>query len=216
VVHYRHSYHAGNFADVFKLSSRGGKEAIFSVGFGDGGGAISFWEVGQFNVRLLPPDLSEEGVQNAQGWQVPTQKLYDSYDPDDNRRAVTFITEIHMKDGSLKTIRPYIQKYWDSVAEPTGNGSANDFPVIRYADILLIYAEASNELGHTADAHTYINMVRKRARFDGTTYRNAVLDANVDRKTAWRTVVELRRRCEPAGHAGASAVASRRARSPGP
>ena len=35
-------------------------------------------------------------------------------------------------------------------------------------------------------------------------YRNAVLDANVDRKTAWRTVVELRRRCEPAGHAGAS------------
>ena len=60
-----------DFADVFKLSSRGGKEAIFSVGFGDGGGAISFWEVGQFNVRLLPPQLSVEGVQNAQGWQVP-------------------------------------------------------------------------------------------------------------------------------------------------
>ena len=35
-------------------------------------------------------------------------------------------------------------------------------------------------------------------------YRNAVLEANVDRKTAWRTVVELRRKCEPAGHAGAS------------
>ena len=35
-------------------------------------------------------------------------------------------------------------------------------------------------------------------------YRNAVLEANVDRKTAWHTVVELRRKCEPAGQAGAS------------
>ena len=29
-------------------------------------------------------------------------------------------------------------------------------------------------------------------------YRNAVLEANVDRKTAWHTVVELRRKCEVA------------------
>jgi len=35
-------------------------------------------------------------------------------------------------------------------------------------------------------------------------YRNAVLEANVDRKTAWRTVVDLRRKCESAGHGGAS------------
>lgn len=159
-----------NFADVFKLSSRGGQEAIFSVGFGDANGAISFWEVGQFNVRLLPPDLSQEGVQNAQGWQVPTQQLYDTYDPNDNRRQVTFITQIHRKDGSVYTIRPYIQKYWDTAAEPTGNGSANDFPVIRYADVLLMYAEASNELGNSGDAHQYINMIRKRARFNGSTY----------------------------------------------
>ncbi len=94
-----------DFADVFKLSSRAGKEAIFSVGFGDKGGAIIFWEVGQFLVRLLPPALSAEGVQNAQGWQIPTQFLYDSYDPDDRRRAVTFITE-----AGGNTIRPYFQK----------------------------------------------------------------------------------------------------------
>ena len=64
--------------------------------------------------------------------------------------------------------RPYIQKYWDRAAEPQGNGSANDFPVIRYADVLLMYAEAENELGNSAEAHTYINMVRKRARWDGS------------------------------------------------
>lgn len=165
-----------DFADVFKLSSRNGKEAIFSVGFGDGGGAISFWEVGQFNVRLLPPALSVEGVQNAQGWQIPTLYLYNSYDPDDRRRSVTFVTEVHNTDGSITTIRPYIRKYWDSLAEPTANGSYNDYPVIRYADVLLMYAEASNELGNTPTALDYLNMVRRRARFDGTNYNNAVPD----------------------------------------
>lgn len=164
-----------DFADVFKLSSRGGKEAIFSVGFGDANGAIIFWEVGQFNVRLLPTALSVEGVQNAQGWQFPTEYLYNQFEVDDRRRGVTFLTEINDPNGVV-TIRPYVQKYWDRVMEPQGNNSSNDFPVIRYADVLLIYAEAQNELGNSQEAHDYINMVRKRARFDGTDYANAVPD----------------------------------------
>lgn len=164
-----------DFNSVFKLSSRGGKESIFSVGFGDAGGAIIFWEVGQFNVRLLPTALSVEGVQNAQGWQIPTQYLYNQYESNDRRRDVTFLTEIDDPNGAY-TIRPYVQKYWDRAAEPQGNNSSNDFPVIRYADVLLIYAEAENELDRSGVAHDYINMVRKRARFNGTTYANAVPD----------------------------------------
>jgi hypothetical protein len=31
-------------------------------------------------------------------------------------------------------------------------------------------------------------------------YRNAVLDANVDRNRAWKTVVELRKECSPSRH----------------
>lgn len=184
-----------DFADVFKLSSRSGKEAIFSVGFGDAGGAIIFWEVGQFLVRLLPSQLSEEGVINAQGWQIPTQHLYDEYETDDRRREVTFITEINGSNGST-TIRPYIQKYWDRVAEPKGNESSNDFPVIRYADVLLIYAEANNELGQSAIAHEYINMVRKRARFDGTAYANAVPDYSGLSKEQMREAIIKERRLE--------------------
>lgn len=165
-----------DFADVFKLSSRNGKEAIFSIGFGDGGGAISFWEVAQFNVRLLPPQLKEEGAENTQGWQVPTLQLYNSFDADDRRRAVTFVTEIHNRDGSTTNIRPYIQKYWDRVAEPKANNSANDYPVIRYADVLLIYAESSNELGNLPVAMEYVNKIRRRARFNGTASLNVLPD----------------------------------------
>jgi|SRR5665647_504240 len=185
-----------DFADVFKIANRGGKEAIFSVGFGDAGGAIIFWEAGQFNVRLLPPQLSVEGVQNAQGWQLPTQNLYDSYDAADRRRAVTFITQIDNPNGSTTTIRPYIQKYWDRTAEPQGNGSTNDYPVIRYADVLLMYAEASNELGNSSEAHKYINMVRKRARFDGSVYRNTVPDYVNLSQQEFRAAVLKERRLE--------------------
>lgn len=35
-------------------------------------------------------------------------------------------------------------------------------PLLRYADILLMYAEAQNELGNTEDARTYVNRVRAR------------------------------------------------------
>lgn len=185
-----------DYADVFKIANRGGKEAIFSVGFGDAGGAIIFWEVGQFNVRLLPPQLSVEGVQNAQGWQLPTQNLYDSYDAADRRRAVTFITQVNNPNGSTTTIRPYIQKYWDRVAEPEGNGSTNDYPVIRYADVLLMYAEASNELGNSAEAHKYINMVRKRARFNGSVYLNTVPDYVNLSQQEFRDAVLKERRLE--------------------
>ena len=185
-----------DFGDVFKLSSRNGKEAIFSVGFGDGGGAISFWEVGQFNVRLLPSALSEEGVENAQGWQIPTLQLYNSYDAGDRRRSVTFVTEVHNKNGTITEIRPYIQKYWDRIAEPKANGSFNDYPVIRYADVLLIYAEASNELNYPDIALEYINKVRKRARFNGTTYLNVLPDYVDLSKEEFRAAVLKERRME--------------------
>ena len=191
-----------NFADAFKLSNRGGKEAVFSVGFGDAGGAIIFWEVGQFLVRLLPPQLGDAGVVNCQGWQYPTQQLYDSYDVEDHRRAVTFITSVTKTDGSTVTFRPYIQKYWDRVAEPKGNESSQDFPVIRYSDVLLMYAEAMNEDNHPDEAHEYINMVRKRARFDGAVYRNTVPDYDGLGKDAFRAAVLKERRLELAaeGH----------------
>ena len=144
----------------------------------------------------MPRELSEEGVQNAQGWQIPTLHLYNSYEADDRRRAVTFVTEVHNSNGTTTQIRPYIQKYWDRVAEPTANGSFNDFPVIRYADILLIYSEAANELGNSTTAHEYINKVRKRARFNGTTYLNVLPDYVGLTKDELRVAVLKERRME--------------------
>lgn len=193
-----------DYADIFKLENRSGQEAIFSVGFGFAGGAIIFWEDGQLNIRLLPQALTRQipGV-NAQGWQVPVQPLYDSFDEGDRRREVTFLTEItDNEDGSVIPVRPYIQKYWDRTAEPNAGGTENDFPVIRYADVLLMYAEAANELGNLQQAHEYINKVRERARFDGSAYRDVLPDyENLSGEAFREAVLEERRKelvCE--GH----------------
>ena len=164
-----------NFSEVFKLSSRNGKEAVFSIGFGDADGAISFWEAGQFNVRLLPAQLSRSraAVSNTHGWQIPTVDLYNAFSANDQRRAVTFMTEIEADNGDVVTLdRPHIQKYWDSAADPTAGGSFNDFPVIRYAEVLLIYAEAQAALGDLNSANQYLNRVRTRAGLGEANYTN--------------------------------------------
>lgn len=159
-----------DYADAFRIENENGKETIFSIGFGDANGAISFWEVGQFNVRLLPQELREQipGV-NAQGWQVATQNLFNSFDPKDRRRTVTLMTEVNALDGRVIDIEPHIRKYWDESSEPSAGNTANDFRYLRYADVFLMKAEAINERdqGPNTEAYNAVNLIRARARFDG-------------------------------------------------
>lgn len=57
-----------------------------------------------------------------------------------------------------------MDKYWDPLACASGR-ARNNFIVMRYADVLLMYAEALNEAnGPSAEAYAAINQVRARAR----------------------------------------------------
>ncbi len=191
-----------DFAEAFRVPNENGKETLFSVGFGTANNSISFWEEGQFNVRLLPKKLSGQipGV-NAQGWQVATQNLYDSYDPQDRRRAVTLLTTINNVDGSTTTVEPHIQKYWDRVNEPLAGNTSHDFPYLRYADVLLMKAEALNELnnGPNVEAYDAVNQVRKRARFNGTTELPILPDLQGLAYQAFKDALLLERRHEFVG-----------------
>ena len=77
-------------------------------------------------------------------------------------------------------------KFFDAIG--TGNDAGNNFIVIRYADVLLMYAEALNEVSYdatgTGDAFKYLNSVRARAGVasltpaqlpDQASFRNATL-----------------------------------------
>src|SRR5690606_38220211 len=137
-----------NFSDLYKIENRGMKEAIFSVGFGDADGSIIFWEVAQFHVRLLPAALTNAGVtSNTHGWQAPTTDLALSYLPDDERGPVTLFNEFNEtvagEEYDVDFDRYYFRKYWDvtNAGEFSTQNSNQDFRVIRYADVLLMYAE---------------------------------------------------------------------------
>ena len=71
-------------------------------------------------------------------------------------------------DGSVKIFaiaRPfYSLKYIDPKHTTTDQAAANNFPILRYADVLLVFAEAENEInGPTQAAYDAVNAVRRRA-----------------------------------------------------
>lgn len=65
----------------------------------------------------------------------------------------------------------FTTKYSDVTNDAIDQADAN-WPFLRYADVLLIYAEAENELGNAAEARTFLNQVRQRSNatlLDGDT-----------------------------------------------
>jgi hypothetical protein len=145
--------------DAAENANRG--EILWAVNFS--GTLGEGWTTNQFLVRLMPTTKSDKGIRNGQGWERPTTNLYDCYYPGDKRKDATFITEFDGEDFG----EPYIQKYWDREAEPgKQNGESDaDFIYLRYADVLLMYAEALNEIHSGPDAAAYdaIDQVRTRA-----------------------------------------------------
>jgi hypothetical protein len=58
-------------------------------------------------------------------------------------------------------VYPYIKKF--AAPHALHGNTGNNWPVYRYAEVLLFLAEALNEQGKSADALPYLNMVRDRA-----------------------------------------------------
>ncbi|MCS2949006.1 RagB/SusD family nutrient uptake outer membrane protein [Bacteroides sp. BFG-638] len=101
---------------------------------------------------------------------VPTMLFYNSYPTGDKRKdeQAFYYTEHEALDKSaiVQLGRPYIYKYWDDEAANTGKSGAN-YTLLRYADVLLIMAEAKAQAdgGTTADTDAIdaYYAVRKRA-----------------------------------------------------
>jgi hypothetical protein len=67
-----------------------------------------------------------------------------------------------------------------------------DFIVIRYADVLLSYAETLNENGKTAEAYQYVDMVRERSNMETLSAAHPGLDKDAFREQIMHErIVEL-------------------------
>lgn len=110
------------------------------------------------------------------GWNNthPTQKLVDEFEENDPRLGLTVFLEGEEYAPHLTTETVNLDTYnsdWSATGYNIKKGmfpvknvehNAINFPAIRYADVLLMYAEAANEEGNIDDARDAVNEVRAR------------------------------------------------------
>ncbi len=189
-----------DYADIFKLDNMNEGEIIFAANFS--GSLSQGFKPNQYHVRLLPSEIydpvRDEGPQNAWGWERPTNDLLDSYTPLDRREDVTFINSFTYSDGATINFDDHIGKFWDQENEPEGNSTDTDVIYLRYADVLLIYAEALNEVNNGPNSLAYdaINQVRERARFNGTVTNDILPDLSGMNYDQFKDAILLERRWE--------------------
>lgn len=157
----------------------------------------------------------DERHSQGEGWSVavPSLAVYNTWNANDYRRAVSFDTVTMMGDSlapytewgnaSRGVSRPHIAKYYRSFGQAGLNGrdSDNNYGTMRFAEVLLIAAEALNEIntGPTAEAISYINLVRERARreLDADASNDSMIPADVTTGLSYdqflTTVLEERR-----------------------
>ena len=146
-----------NYADLFKPANKNSKESIFEVQYKKG----NIGEGSSYANSYAPTNSGNAVIAfGGGGNNIPTADLESSYEPGDLRKAVSLATSYTNASG-VKVDAYYIKKYADPPV--VANDSEDDWYVLRYADVLLMYAETLNETGKTADALTYLNQVRKRA-----------------------------------------------------
>lgn len=174
------------YADFFKVNNKNNIEAIFDVQYKSGG-------IGQGN--SWPNSFAPQNSGNAVimfgggGNNTPSDDLVNDYEPGDLRKAATIATSYVNASGATIPGN-FVKKYFDVPAINNDNG--NNIPVVRYADVILMYAECLNEAAYVAggDAFIYLNKVRKRAGIDTLTA------AQVPSQDAFRLRMEHERRVE--------------------
>lgn len=171
-----------DYAAVFSTNNKNSIESIFEVQYLEG---LQNNQFSDFIYRFLPRSSNTTLITGVKtdnggigGWNTPTQDIIDAYEPGDKRKDAsiamaegTYNASYKFTFSANKSIVnytpapgkigvPYIKKYLNKHTNP---GNTNDnWPVYRYADALLLLAEAQNEQGNAA-ALTSLNRVRARA-----------------------------------------------------
>jgi hypothetical protein len=158
-----------NFGDVTAMEAKNGKEHIFSAQFENGqqgtigraGNTLTYACFIGFN-NVEPADIISD-----------TLLFYnEAYEPNDLRKDASYAKTLVNPDNGVPYTypKPRFMKFlvWSFVEQKIAFTSAGvNFPILRYADVLLIYAEALNEDNHGPDgdgkAYWTINQIRRRA-----------------------------------------------------
>lgn len=152
----------GGYAAVFSVNNKNNIESVFEVQYKEGTEGYA----SNFIYEMLPMPMSADQVASITGasgtqaltseaFNIPTPDLISAYETGDLRKAISIAT-VTLADG--KTY-PYIKKLLQPHTQAGITGT--NWPVYRYAEVLLLYAEALNEQGKSVG--NFLNQVRNRA-----------------------------------------------------
>lgn len=175
-----------NYGDNWKVATENGKEMVLALefmeppGIPNGEGSLAGPKYSIHNGGGVP------GIIGANEADIPTVDLYNQYADNDERKNVTFkLDYLSPKDNKIYTSRiPLFGKYWEEGEKISGRSDVNTH-IIRYADALLMYAEALNEGGQTDKALGYLNRIRERA-FNSADFNYAALSQQDFRTAVWK------------------------------
>ncbi len=173
-----------NYADVFDPSKKNSIESIFEVQFKDGDEG----EASNFMYQFAPKDsrgVVVVGPEGNNGRNIPTMDMVNAYEDGDLRKDIS----IGYFDRAASPLY-YVKKY-DHDTNAEFSRTPDNWPVYRYADAVLMLAEAINEQGFKAgEPFDLLNKVRNRADLDDLT------TAEVSNQDAMRYVLLQERRVE--------------------
>ncbi|WP_289042412.1 RagB/SusD family nutrient uptake outer membrane protein [uncultured Zobellia sp.] len=158
-----------NYSDVFNSPETALSEIIFAIQYSENSRELSNRFIFMFAPWTSGGEVTGRPNINiiSAGWNQPTVDIIEAFEPGDLRKEVSvkFWTGSDY-DDVIRDI-PYIGKYNAPVSAPDDR-TGDNLPILRYSDVLLMYAEVLNELGRTDEAITFVEQVRNRAGLDNS------------------------------------------------
>jgi hypothetical protein len=170
-----------SYAQLFSEAGENSKEIVFSVRFiqdqSDNGETFSATYLGIPKVNVQPMPNLVDAYLCIDGLPINQSPLYKANRRQDNRdprlgASVYFQGDIFVKylnrpfAGNTATkfgLKKYIRDDQSADGINPGSPGGQDFYVIRYADVLLMRAEALAESGQLAEVYTLLDQLRTRA-----------------------------------------------------
>lgn len=182
-----------DYAQLWDLKHENSSESLFEIQYKKGGTGTGSPFANAFAPRgsgqVVVP-VGGTGSVNS-----PTVDMANAYETEDLRKDISMESGFVNKDGEFFPYM-YPKKYLDV---PFIDGDAdNNWPVLRYADVLLMYAEVLNEITFEPDGRAFdlLNQIRERAGLEFKTSTHEDAGLRITNQQEFRLAMEQERRVE--------------------
>lgn len=175
-----------DYRDNFRDINENNSESLFEIQFTEGAGTDINWCCQPTSAWKQVQAISVTYGMEGAGFSdyLPTRWIYNEYKLErtvDDKLDPRLLVTIASYEPTENSTQAYGRNWWNPITaiyprkhtnDGVGNGKAFEgaaesginYRILRYADILLMYAEVLNELNRTAEAYPFIQQVRNRAR----------------------------------------------------